>query len=71
VEDIKRTATRELLALHANEITNRFQQFYERGTFPGLKWPGREADHSPLSNAELKNGGAILSLPHMSSWHTA
>ena len=23
--------------------------------FPGLKQPGRETDHSPLSNAEVKN----------------
>jgi hypothetical protein len=21
----------------------------------GVKWPGREADHSPLSSAEVKN----------------
>jgi hypothetical protein len=27
-----------------------------RGSFPGLKWPGREADHLPLSSAEVKNG---------------
>jgi len=23
---------------------------------PGLKWPGRDANHSPSSNAEVKNG---------------
>jgi len=23
-------------------------------SFPGLKWPGREADYSPPSNAEVK-----------------
>jgi hypothetical protein len=34
---------------------------------PGVKRPGREADHSPLSSAEVKNGGAIPPLPHMSS----
>jgi hypothetical protein len=28
----------------------------------------READHSPWSSAEVKNGGAIPPLPHMSSW---
>jgi len=22
---------------------------------PGVKWPGREADHSPTYNAEVKN----------------
>jgi hypothetical protein len=33
--------------------------------------PGREADHSPPSNAEVKNGGAIPPLSHVSSWHSA
>jgi hypothetical protein len=31
-----------------------------------LEW--READHSPPSSAEVKNGGAITPLPHTSSW---
>jgi hypothetical protein len=26
-----------------------------RGSFPGVKQPGREADHSPPSSAEVKN----------------
>jgi hypothetical protein len=30
-----------------------------------------EADNSPPSSAELKNGRAVPPLPHMSSWHTA
>jgi hypothetical protein len=30
-----------------------------------------EADHSPKSSAEVKNGRAIPPLPHMSSWHSA
>jgi hypothetical protein len=34
---------------------------------PGINCPGREADHSPPSSAEVNRGGAILSLPHMSS----
>jgi hypothetical protein len=38
---------------------------------PGGKRPGREADHSSPSSAEVKNGGAIPPLPHMSSWHSA
>jgi hypothetical protein len=43
-----------------------------QGFFPsGVKRPGREADHSPPSSAEAKNGGAIVPLPHMSSWHGA
>jgi hypothetical protein len=33
-----------------------------RGSFPGGK-----ADHSPPSSAEVKNGGAIPPLPHVSS----
>jgi hypothetical protein len=37
----------------------------------GVKRQGREADHSPPSSAEVKKGGAIPSLPHMSSWHSA
>jgi hypothetical protein len=36
----------------------------------GIKQPGREADHSPLSSAEVKNGGTIP-LHHMSSWYSA
>jgi hypothetical protein len=38
---------------------------------PGVKRPGSEADHSSPSSAEVKNGGAIPPLPHMSSWHGA
>jgi hypothetical protein len=41
------------------------------GSFPGGKAAGREADHSPLSSAEVKNGGAVPPLPHTSSWHGA
>jgi hypothetical protein len=33
----------------------------------GVKRPGHEADHSPTSSAEVKNGGALPSLPHKSS----
>jgi hypothetical protein len=35
---------------------------------PGLERPGREADHSPPSHAEIKNVGAVPPLPHTSSW---
>jgi hypothetical protein len=38
---------------------------------PGIKQPGREAVRSPPSCAEVKNGGAIRSLPHMSSGRDA
>jgi hypothetical protein len=40
-------------------------------SFPEVKRLGRDADRSPPSNAELKNGGAIPPLPHMSSWRVA
>jgi hypothetical protein len=33
--------------------------------------PGHEADHSPPSDAKVKNGGAIPPLPHVSLWHSA
>jgi hypothetical protein len=32
--------------------------------------PGGEADHSPPSSIEVKNGGAIPPLPNMSSWNS-
>jgi hypothetical protein len=39
--------------------------------FVWVKWPGHEADFSPTSSVEVKNGGAIPPLLHMSSWHSA
>jgi hypothetical protein len=38
------------------------------GALPGCKGPRREADHSPPSRAEVKNGGAIPLFPHAFSW---
>jgi hypothetical protein len=35
---------------------------------PEVKRPGREADHSPPSIAEVKTDGAIQPLPYMSPW---
>jgi hypothetical protein len=35
---------------------------------PGIKQPGHEADHSPPSSAEVKNGGVIPLVPHTTSW---
>jgi hypothetical protein len=35
---------------------------------PGVERQGCGADHSPPSSAEVRNGGTIPSLPHMSSW---
>jgi hypothetical protein len=34
-------------------------------------YPGRQADHSPPSSTEVKDGGAIRPLPHLSSCHSA
>jgi hypothetical protein len=36
---------------------------WEPGAFPGIKRPGREADHSPPSNAEVKNAWSYTSTP--------
>jgi hypothetical protein len=33
----------------------------------GAMWPGREADHSPPSSAEVKMRGSTPPLPNMSS----
>jgi hypothetical protein len=35
----------------------------------GVQRSGREANHSPTSTAEAKNGGAIPPLFHTSYWH--
>jgi hypothetical protein len=34
-----------------------------RDSFPGVKRPGREADHSPPSSAEVKNAWRYASTP--------
>jgi hypothetical protein len=36
--------------------------------YPEVKQQRREADRSPTTSAELKNDGAIPTLPHTSSW---
>jgi hypothetical protein len=42
-----------------------------RGYFSrGIPQIGCEADDSPPPSAEVKNGGVIPPLPHMSSWHS-
>jgi hypothetical protein len=38
---------------------------------PGVKRPGREANHSPPSSVDVKNGGAIPPPSDMSSWRGA
>jgi hypothetical protein len=37
----------------------------------GVKRPAREANHSPPSNAVVKNGGAVPPLLRMCFWHSA
>jgi hypothetical protein len=37
----------------------------------GVKRPGREAEHSLPSSAEIKNGEAIRPLPPMFSWSSS
>jgi hypothetical protein len=43
------------------------------GSFPGGKArPGRDADHSPPSSAEVKNESELYLLsPHVPPWHVA
>jgi hypothetical protein len=38
---------------------------------PWVQQLGREAVHSPPSTPEVKNGGAVPPLSHMSSWPSA
>jgi hypothetical protein len=46
-------------------------QWVPRALAWGIKQPGHEADHLPLSSAEVKNGGAISPLPHTLSLRDA
>jgi hypothetical protein len=59
------TASRPALGLTQPPV-----QWMPGALSPGVKLPGREADPSPPSNTEVKNGGAIPLLFHMSSWHS-
>jgi hypothetical protein len=36
-----------------------------------VKWAGSEADQAPPTSADVKNTGAISSLPYTSSWRGA
>jgi hypothetical protein len=54
--------------LFTNEVQPDSSPLYNRGSFSGVKWPGREANHSPPSNAEMKEmRGAITPLCNKSS----
>jgi hypothetical protein len=46
-------------------------QWVQRVISWGVKLPGHESGHSPPASAEVKNGGVIPPLPHMSSWCSA
>jgi hypothetical protein len=39
-------------------------QMGTEGSFPGVKWPGYEADHSSPSRPEVKNAWSIPPLPN-------
>jgi hypothetical protein len=41
------------------------------GSFAGVKLPGREAEHSLQSSAEINNGGVTPPVLHTSSLHSA
>jgi hypothetical protein len=63
----------EFSLLHVVHTGSGAHQAYLMGTgavYTGVKRPGREADYSPPSSAEVMNGGAMPPLPHTSSWHS-
>jgi hypothetical protein len=65
---------RDVFLLHSVQTSSgAYPSFYPVRTgvfFMGVKRPGHEADHSPPSSAEVKNG-VIFPLPNTSSWHGA
>jgi hypothetical protein len=69
------TETRKLSLLHSIQAScgahSNSYTIGTNGSFPGVKQPGRDADHSSPSNAKVETGGATLPLPHSSSWHGA
>jgi hypothetical protein len=50
-------------------LTSLLLNGFHKLSSPEVKRPVWEAEHSPPSSAEVKNGGAIPLLPHTSSWH--
>jgi hypothetical protein len=63
-----------LYLLHSAQIdTGAHPAPYPMGTegpFPGVERSGCEGDHLSPSTVEVKNGGAILPLPHTFSWRS-
>jgi hypothetical protein len=45
-------------------------QWVQGSLSPGVKWPGREADHSPPASAEAKKIRIYTCTPHSPSWHS-
>jgi hypothetical protein len=55
---------REFSLLHRLQTDSGADPVGTVSSFPGLNWPEHEADHSSLSNAEVKNSGAVPPLPN-------
>jgi hypothetical protein len=57
--------TRKVGSALENSSKMSYTRFYihSHTDTPGVKWPRREADHSPPSSTEVKNSGAIP--PHL------
>jgi len=51
--------------------TEAFVQRVSAALIPGVKRPGREADHSPPRGAEVMTAWSYNSLPSTSSWRGA
>jgi hypothetical protein len=64
--DSRGTASRQTMRLTQPPI-----QLVTGTLSPGVKRPGSEANHSPPSSTEVKNGGAAPPHPHTSSWPDA
>jgi hypothetical protein len=50
-------------------LDSRQRKIFYFTTSPGVKRQGREANHSPPSNAVTQNGGVVTPLTHI--WHSA
>jgi hypothetical protein len=70
-----RAGTRDFSLLHSVQTASEvYPASYPKATgalSPKLKKPGRESDHSPPSNVEVNNGGALPPFPYTSYWRGA
>jgi hypothetical protein len=63
---------RDFLFPHSVQTHSRaYPASYPMGTGTWVNQRGHETEHSPPSSTEVKNGGSIPPLPHISSWHGA